>query len=123
MSKAVKQRIRFYSSKDKKFKYKMIETTEIKKLCRQSESKFHAVDEAMTDLRDWYGLDAVTDERVIEEVEHCLYVWVSNFEECGEVRYEVKDKKTGFYREMTEKEMFKEVNQTKAFIKKLRSIL
>ena len=121
MSKAVKQRIRFYSSKDKKFKYKIIETTEIKKLCRQS--KPHAVDEAITDLQDWYGLNDVTDERVIEEVEHRVGVWVSNFNELEETRYEVQDKKTGDFREMTEKEMFKEVNQTKAFIKKLRSIL
>ena len=123
MSKAVKQRIKVYSFKEEKWTYKVIDTTEIKKLCRQSRSKLHAIDEAMTDLAEWYGIDTVSDERVIEELEHRLYVWVSNFEECDDVRYEVKDKKTGDYREMTEKEMLKEVNQTKAFIKKLRSML
>ena len=121
MSKIVKQRKKFYSPKEKQWIYKTIETTEIKALCEKS--KLHAVDEAMTDLADWYGLDEVADERVIEELEHRISVWLSNFYDCRDTRYEIRDRKSGFFREMTPQEMSREVERTKKFITKLKGLL
>ena len=127
MSKIVKRRKRFFNSKEKKWIYKTIETTEIKDLCEKKSygrrGELHAVDEAITDLNDWYGLDDVSDERVIEEIEYKISVWLSNYYDCRDTRYEVRDKKSGFFREMTEKEMEREIKRTKKFVSKLKGLL
>jgi len=127
MSKIIKQRKKFYSPKEKQWIYKIIETTEIKALCEKKSycerGKLHAVDEAITDLDEWYGLDDVTDERVIEEIEWKMHNWLSNFYDCHDTRYEIRDKKSGFFREMTEQEMSREVERTKKFITKLKGLL
>ena len=121
MSKTIKQRKKFYSISKHKWFYKTIETTEIKALCEKKaygkRGQLHAVNEAITDLDEWYGLDEVSDKRVIEEIEYKVDVWIGNYNECRDTRYEVN------HRDMTEQEMSREVARTRKFIQKLKELL
>ena len=115
MSKTVKMCIKLYSSENKKWYKKFIQTTEIKRLCKKS--KLLPVIEAYDDLEEWYGIDEITDERMIEEIEHKISVCLGNFYDCKDTVYQINN------RDMTEKEMFNEIKRTKNFVQKLKGVL